>query len=251
MIFLGGNDLTEIVKEKLNITFEKAELKKNQLDLNLIDLEEQNENFYKSKGLSKKIYTEIYLNTRNWFQELSIEIERSLIALKCEAPEVFYISGGVAKIKGAEEILKDILNRNVQRYPITLSNNEAPEDWITALGARELKNQTPKENCDNFLDTQFGSSLRGGKFDLSIFKIPSLLTATSVLIFIFAIAIGIFHDYKQIKNNNEQIINFSKTIPEVKDTSDPEEILIQASNICQKRLVGANRNKIKFFTNIK
>ncbi len=241
----GGNELTSILANNLNISFEQAEKKKLELEIDLLNSKERPEVFYKNLGMKRSNYLDFSTKIKEWLQEISIEIERSFIALRCPIPEDFYISGGTAKIKHLENVLSEFLNKNVVRYPISLSTNEAPELWITALGAREIKSIT-KENRDNFLDTSFGSTLSSQKFDYSIFRIPITLMLATLFIFLGALGLGIVHDYKQIKINTGQIMAFGKTIPEIKVSEEPNEILSQAHSICQKRLRGASRTKTKF-----
>ena len=184
--------------------------------------------------------------SRAELEKLCLEIERSFLALRCPMPECLYLSGGTSLMKGIGSFLKESLQRDVEHYPLSLSNGKALEIWATAIGATEQQKLALNDK-DNFLDTPFGSTLKGGQFHLRIFKIPITFFAAALLIFAFSIALGIFHDRSRVRMYKEKIQSFSRSIPGilVSSSSPPEQILIQAQAICRKRLLNLERSKLR------
>ena len=109
---------------------------------------------------------------------------------------------------------------------------------MTAIGARELY-KLPREARDDFIDTPFGSTLKGGQIHLGLFKMPLFFAMASLLIFSLSFAIGIFQDYNRSKRYIEEIEVLSKNIPGIlASDAAPSQILIQTQEICRRRFRG-------------
>lgn len=240
----GGNDLTAILASVLSLNKEQAESKKLALDIDLIDLRPRAETFYHEHSLSQSSYNEILHKQRALFEKLCLEIERSLLALRCPMPECLYLSGGLSLTKGLCAFLKEKLQRNVEYYPLSLGNGKVPQIWTTALGATEQQKLSLNVK-DNFLDTPFGATLKGGQFHLGAFKIPLAFSLAAVLVFAFSLTLSIFHDRSRVSMYQEKIQEFSKSIPGILAASSPEQILVQTQAVCRKRLRGLARSKLK------
>ena len=241
----GGNDLDAIAAEVLQIDQQTAEQKRIQWDMNLLDLRPCPEDFYKKHSLSKTVYNDILLKSREWLNKLCLETDRSLLGLRCPPPDCFYMSGGVSLTRGLPVFIGEKLQKSVEKYPVSLSNEAKPELWATAMGAKELQHLTNTER-DNFLDTPFGSTLKGGQISLGVFKTPFIFSAVSLLIFILSFTLGIARDTARSKKNKEEIQALSKNIPGLlASDASPDQILIQTQEICQKRLRGSNKSLIR------
>ena len=240
----GGNDLTEIVASVLGLTKEKAESKKLALDLDFIDLRPRSDDFYEKHSITKSKYDEIIYKSRSMIEKLCLEIERSFLALGCPTPESIYLSGGASLSKGLSTFMKENLQRNVDYYPLSLSDEKTREIWATALGAMEQQ-KLPLSDKDNFLDTPSGSALKGKQFHLGVFRMPLAFSIAALLVFSFSIALGIFHDRSRVKKYREEIQAFAQKIPGILSNSNPEQILVQAQSICRQRMRNMARSRTR------
>ncbi len=237
----GGNELTSFYSSLLGLDFESAEKKKLDMNMDLADCRHRPDSFYREHEISKHSYHAIQKQSRAYLEKLCLEIERSLFALRCAQPNCFYLSGGLSLSKGLAPLMSEHLQRQVESYPLSLSNKEAPEIWALALGATQER-ALPQEERDNFLKTAFGSTLRGGRFHLSAFKTPFIFLAASLAIFFLSLTLGILNDQKRLTDFESSIFALGKEIPGLlADNSTAEQILQEATGLCQKRLQGLRK----------
>ena len=240
----GGNDINQILVDVLKIDPSEAEQKKLDLGLDIVDLRPRSKDFYTSNSISMEEYDKILGCIRAFLDKICLEIERSLFALRCSTPDHFYLSGGTSLCKGICFYLRENLQRNVDFYPAKLDNNEDIVIWATALGAREKFN-LPNIDRDNFIETPFGSSLRGGKFEFGAFKFPLAFGLASLFFMILSMLMGIRYDQSLITQYKEEIKETAESVPNLLAGSSPDQIVMQLQDICRKRLRGVKRSIIK------
>ena len=239
----GGNQLTEIVASAFKWKdIQAAEEKK--IELELLKLESYPQEFYEAHSISHTAYNQLVDKSRTWVEELCREIDRSLLGSRCLPPDCFYLSGGVSLTTDIDVLIKNNLQIDVERYPVSLDTDESTEFWVTALGAKEQR-KFPMREKDNFLSTAFGSSFVSKPFNFSALKVPVTFLFSAVLIFLFSIGLGIVQDKAQIVAYNENIQKVASDIPGIIEEATPEEMLMQAQVTCMKRLRGLNRSKKK------
>ncbi|MCR9144563.1 MAG: pilus assembly protein PilM [bacterium] len=235
----GGQDITDIVAEKLGLSIEEAERKKLELELNLgYDSKRaaKPDVFFRRNRVDAKAYEAIIAACRRNFDELNEEIERSILALPCETPATFYVSGGAAQMGGVREFLEDALERRVIHYPLGLSSGQDMNLWATAIGTAEHYRAKAIDRLD-FLDSPFGATLRGGSFNLGIFSTPILFVSASVIIFLISLLLSIWQDKQEISKYRRQVEQIAKQIPGLGTKRTVEEYVAAARRMCQERLL--------------
>ncbi|MEQ9362931.1 MAG: pilus assembly protein PilM [Leptospirales bacterium] len=235
----GGEDITDIIAEKLSLSSDEAERKKLELELNLgYDSKRaaKPDVFFRRNRVDAKTYEAIIAACRQDFDELNQEIERSVLALPCETPATFYVSGGAAQMGGVREFLEDSLERRVIHYPLGLSSGQDMNLWATAIGTAEHYRGKATERLD-FLDSPFGATLRGGSFNLGIFSTPILFVSASVIIFLISLLMSIWQDRREIAKYDQQVVKIAEQIPGLGRKGNVEEYVAAARRMCQERLL--------------
>lgn len=240
----GGDDITKIIAEVLRVDEVAAEKRKLNLELNILDTRQRSFEFYQKHKIKNSDYLQILNQTRTWAENICLEVERSFLALRCPMPECFYLSGGASLLGGFKIFTRESLQKNIERYPFQLGNGETPEKWGVILGARE-QYHLPIEQKDDFITTDFGSSLRGGQFSWNALRTPFSFAIGALVIFIASIFLGVIVDRSYIANYSDEIEALSKTIPGVTADQSPEEILIQVESLCEKRVRSVKRSSLK------
>ncbi len=235
----GGQDITDLIAEKLGLSTEEAERKKIELELNLgYDSKRaaKPDVFFRRNRIEPKAYEALVAACRRGFDELTEEIERSVLALPCETPATFYVSGGAALMGGVREFLEDSLERRVIHYPLGLSSGQDMSLWATAIGTAEHYRAKPVDRLD-FLESPFGATLRGGSFNLGIFSTPILFVSASVIIFLISLLMSIWQDRREIAKYEQQVIKIAEQIPGLGRKGSVEEYVAAARRMCQERLL--------------
>lgn len=235
----GGQDVTDIIAEALNISVDRAERKKQELELNLGYDDKRAgkpDVWFRRNRIEPKTYEAIIAECRRGFDGLAEEIERSVLALPCETPYTFYLSGGGALMGGVREFLEGTLERRVIAYPLALSSGEDMSLWATAIGTAEHYRQKSLERFD-FLDSPFGATLRGGSFNLGIFSTPILFVSASVIIFLISLLMSIWQDRREIAKYETQVVQIAGQIPGLGTKGSVEEYVAAASRLCKERLL--------------
>lgn len=241
----GGADITDLVAERLGQSSEQAEQTKLTLELNLgYDSKRAGKPdvFFRRNRIEPKSYDALVADCRRGFDQLAQEIERSILALPCETPASFYLSGGGARLGGVREFLEDSLERRVIGYPLALSSGANPATdpgiWATAIGTAEHYRARASERLD-FLDSPFGATLRGGRFNLGVFSTPILFISASVIVFLISLLLSIYHDKQEIKRYTNQVNSIAKTINGLRPSSYVSETIAAAKKMCRQRLLAA------------
>ncbi len=234
----GGQSVTETIAEMLGIDIESAEVKKLDLELNLgydEKLAAKPDAFFKRHRIDKKDYEKIIKALREIFDDLAAEIDRSILALPCENPVVFFLSGGGSMLGGVREYLEDRLEYRVQQYPLALTSGQPAAAWATALGTAEHYRQKAPEKFD-FLNSPFGSTLKGGRFNVGIFSTPILFISGAVIIFLLGLLLSIWQDRREIRKYQTQVAQIARNIPGLGQKNSVEEYLRSAQKMCRDRL---------------
>ena len=92
--------------------------------MNLLDVRPRSLEFYNKNSISKVAYDDVLSKCRDWLYEICMEVDRSLLALRCVSPDCYYVSGGVSLTQGLSTLIGEKLQKNVERYPLALENNE-------------------------------------------------------------------------------------------------------------------------------
>lgn len=235
----GGQDITDIIADKLNLSGDQAERKKQDLEFNLgYDNKRAGKPdvFFRRNRVEPKTYEAMITASRHGFDGLAEEIERSVLALPCETPATFYLSGGAAQMGGVREFLEDSLERRVIHYPLALSSGQDMSLWATAIGTAEHYRAKAIDRLD-FLNSPFGATLRGGSFNLGIFSTPILFVSASVIIFLISLLMSIWQDRREIAKYDQQVVQVAKQISGLKITGNVEADLAAAQRMCKERLL--------------
>lgn len=241
---IGGRHVTEAVAEVLGLEFEQAEEKKRDLELNLLydeSLGEMSEAFFKRKRIDRKQYNAALAAVREVYEEIADEINRSLLAVPCEDPAMLYISGGGSLLEGSAEFMSDLLERTVQRYPTRLSNGENAALWATVLGTAEHYRLAERERLD-FLNSAYGQSLRGGRFNLGVFATPILILSGAAILFLLSLLVGVFNDSQLNDRYRRIVVQEAERIPglKVQEGQGVKDIVNEARRMCEQRLQAAS-----------
>lgn len=236
---LGGLDVDRLIMDEYNVDQDMAEGIKFGLELDVAPAgmrPEKPEQFYKRNKIDKKAYEKLLKNVREVYRDIASEIERSLLSIPVETPEVFYLSGGASLVGGVSELLNDVLEIRVREYPLEMVAQE-PENialWATAIGTGEHYKLKAPQRLD-FLNTPFGGTLRRGEFNFNTLATPVLFASTAIIVFLVSFLIGILLDRRQIRLHQGQILKVAKQIPglSIKGRSDP---IKAAQRLCRDRL---------------
>ncbi|MCA9271610.1 MAG: pilus assembly protein PilM, partial [Phycisphaerales bacterium] len=239
---IGGDAITEIVAHVLGIKDPiVAEQKKLSLEIDVSALSarpEKPEQFFRRERIERKDYDRIVKQSQAVIAEISEEVERSVLSLPCEPPAEYYLSGGGSCLKGARDLMESHLKVRLSEYPLALSDGEPVAMWATALGTAGHYDLKPTERLD-FLASDFGSQLRGGKFSLGAFFTPLL-----VLILSFApLLIGMIVEFKTFQKQGERasqrILELAQSVPAARG----ERVAARAAQIvaqeCERRVLNS------------
>ncbi|MBX7057397.1 MAG: pilus assembly protein PilM [Leptospirales bacterium] len=234
----GGEEITRLVGERLQLDPAAAEERKMQLELDLQYDErraDRTEAFYRRNRIDRKQYAALAKEIRAAFAELAEDVRRSVLAAPGGEVQAIYLSGGGSQLGGTASYLEDLLGVHVRQYPLELSNGEDPALWATALGAAEHYALKAPERFD-FLRGAFGANLRGGKFNFSFFSTPAILSLGAIILFLAGFFLSIYKDTTLIRSYRQQIAELARGIPGMPSNGDPAAMRQAASKICMDRL---------------
>ncbi|MCB1172277.1 MAG: pilus assembly protein PilM [Leptospiraceae bacterium] len=238
---LGGADITRLVAEQFKLGNDEAEQRKLELGLDLTFLNKElqpDDAWFKRLRVEKSEYVKLLKKVESLFKELCEEIERSVLSLPVESPQVFYCSGGLSLMAGVIDYLGQELGRRVTAYPVALSNGENPALWATAIGTSAHYQRKSQDRLD-FLNSPFGSTLKGGELNFNMFSTPIMILLLSVILFLGGLLAGVVLDRRQIQANRTELIKVARTIPGVKASSNYKTILNNIKQVCRTRLRSA------------
>ena len=235
----GGRHITEIVADVLGLEMHEAETHKQLLEIDItegVNLMDHDESYFRQRKIEKKQLKRITLDTRQLFEDLAMEVERSILAADVDTPSLFYLSGGCTFIEGGADFIQSRLEKEVLPYPLELSNSENIAPWVTALGTAEHYRLKEEERID-FLNTPFGGTLRSGRFNFNVFATPVLFAIGAVIIFLVSFLLGIIQDRRDITFYKNQISKVAAKVPGLKLGGDP---LLKARALCRRKLKSQN-----------
>ncbi len=245
----GGQAVTEVVADVLRIEPAAAEARKLQIAPDLSEGEfavTRPENFFRRHRIEEQDYDVIVERSREVFEDIASEIERSILSVRGTSPEVYYISGGGSLQPGAANLLEKLLEKPVREYPLRMTvPGEDVGNWVTALGTGEHYRLKSAQRID-FLESPFGSTLRGGEFNFNFFATPVLLGITSIIILLVSFLVSIWTDRQQIRKYNRQIYQVARQIDgmnlNVRKSRLPSarRIMAKARDLCRRRLASLN-----------
>ncbi len=231
----GGNAITKIISEILEIDYQAAEQKKIELDVDISDdgrRPEKPEQFFKRNRIDKKVYAKIVKLSREVFTDLADDIERSILSLPCQTPDHYFVSGGGSLLTGSFEFLEKSLESTVRRYPLEMGGDSNIALWATALGTGEHYRLKAVQRMD-FLSGPFGNTLRRSEFNFNTLATPVLFVSASIILLLVSFLISILLDQRQIKAYQLQLQEIAKQIPGM---TLKEDLIAEAKRLCQARL---------------